>query len=65
MLDSGKLPCLGGCTPEAECQWWADRRDDETGLDERLRENAHGFPPPEAKSSGWGFEPRGRPARAD
>ena len=30
MLDSGKLPCLGGCTPEAECQWWADRLGDET-----------------------------------
>ena len=25
MLGSGKLPSLGGSTPEAECQWWADR----------------------------------------
>ena len=28
-MGSWKLPGLGGSTPEAECQWWADRLGDE------------------------------------
>ena len=36
MLDSGKLPGLGGSTPEAECQWWADRLGDEKTRGDRL-----------------------------
>ena len=62
MLDSGKMPRLGGSTPEAECQWWADRLGDEktrVGSAERLRENAHSFPPPEAKSVEGAFNPGG------
>ena len=42
----------------------ARRREDERGSAELPRKNAHGFPPPEAKSNGEGFKPRGRTARA-
>ena len=67
---AGQREAVLPCTPEAECQWWADRLGDEKTrcrLDsaERLQENAHDFPPPEANSSGGGLKPSGRAARAD
>ena len=43
------------CTPEAECQWWADRLGDKWGSVERLRENTLGFFHLRAQSSGGFF----------
>ena len=36
MLDSGKLPSLGGSTPEAERQWWTDLLGDKKARGVRL-----------------------------
>ena len=43
------------CTPEAECQWWADRLGDKWGSVERLRESTRGFFHLRAQSSGGFF----------